>query len=197
MVQRLQGLPVHFLLKVPDQAWVRRALGPYRQSEKDPTLWTAHGELYGARLCSVQQRLPLRTAMQVQQALGLDDYLVPDHGTAHVLTNLPGIHALTAWRGYNAGAVVEQRLKECYQLGFGKTAIDDRAGNARQTLRRRPTWPRINSPTPAAGWSTSRAPRRTRWRRRTPPLGMRRPRIGRLGTMVAAGCRPSCRWTQP
>ena len=55
---------------------------------------------------------------------------MPEHGTAHVLTNLPGIHALTAWRGYNAGAVVEQRIKECYQLGFGKTAIDDRDGNA-------------------------------------------------------------------
>jgi len=130
MVERLRALHVGFLLKAPNQAWVRRALGPYRQSEKDPTLWTAHGELYGARLCSVQQRLPLCAPTEVQQALGLDDYLVPDHGTAHVLTNLPGIHALTAWRGYNAGAVVEQRIKECYQLGFGKTAIDDRDGNA-------------------------------------------------------------------
>jgi hypothetical protein len=26
--------------------------------------------------------------------------------------------------------VVEQRIKECYQLGFGRTAIDDRDGNA-------------------------------------------------------------------
>jgi hypothetical protein len=130
MVAHLHALDVHFLLKAPDQAWVRRALGPYRQSEKDPTLWTATGELYGARLCSVQQRLPLCAPPDVQQALALDDYVVPDHGTAHVLTNVPGLHALTAWRQYNAGAVVEQRIKECYQLGFGKTAIDDRDGNA-------------------------------------------------------------------
>jgi hypothetical protein len=130
MVERLHDLHVSFLLKVPNQAWVRRALGPYRASEKDPTLWTAHGELYGARLCAVQQRLPRCAPADVQQALALDDYLVPDHGTAHVLTNLPGIHALSAWRRYNDGAVVEQRIKECYQLGFGRTAIDDRDGNA-------------------------------------------------------------------
>jgi hypothetical protein len=130
MVEQLRALQVHFLLKVPDQVWARRALGPYRPSEKDPTLCTAHGELYGARLCSVQQRLPLCAPPDVQQALGLGDYVVPEHGTAHILTNLPGIHALTAWRAYNAGAVVEQRIKECYQLGFGKTAIDDRDGNA-------------------------------------------------------------------
>ncbi len=47
-----------------------------------------------------------------------------------MLTNLMGCHALTAWRLYNRGALVEQRIKECYQLGFGKTAIDDRDGNA-------------------------------------------------------------------
>jgi len=130
MVECLEALEVHYLLKVPNQTWVRYALGPYRQSAKDPTLWTAHGELYGARLCSVQQRLPLCAPPDGQQALVLDDYVVPDNGTAHVLTNLPGLHALTAWGRYNDGAVVEQRIKECYQLGFGKTAIDDREGNA-------------------------------------------------------------------
>jgi len=130
LVAHLQALDVHFLLKAPDQAWVRHALGPYRQSEKDPTLWTATGTLHGARLCSVQQRFPLRAPADGEPALALDDYVVPDHGTAHVLTNLPGLHALTVWRQYNAGAVVEQRIKECYQLGFGQTAIDDRDGNA-------------------------------------------------------------------
>ena len=130
MVEQLRALAVHFLLKVPNHAWVRQALGPYRPSAKDPTRWTAHGELYGARLCSVQHRLPLCVPPDVQQTLGLDDYVVPDGGTAHILTDRLGLHALTAWRNYNAGAVVEQRIKECYQLGFGTTAIDDRDGNA-------------------------------------------------------------------
>jgi hypothetical protein len=130
MVETLQALDVAFLLKVPNHAGTRRALGAYRPSEKDPTLWTAAGTLYGARLCSVQQRLPLIAPPEGQQALALEAYVVPDSGTAHILTNLPGLHALTAWRRYNAGAVVEQRIKECYQLGFGKTAIDDRDGNA-------------------------------------------------------------------
>lgn len=129
MVEQLQALDVGFVLKVPNQAWVRAELGAYRQSEKDPTLWTATGTLYGARLCSVEQRLPLVGAPTPQGTLALDTYVVPDGGTAHVLTNLP-VQALTAWRRYNAGAVVEQRIKECYQLGFGRTAIDDRAGNA-------------------------------------------------------------------
>jgi hypothetical protein len=130
MVEALQALAVTFVLKVPNQAWVRAELGAYRPSEKDPTLWTATGTLYGARLCSVQQRLPLVAPATPQGMLPLETYVVPDGGTAHVLTNLPGIHALTAWRRYNAGAVVEQRIKECYQLGFGRTAIDDRDGNA-------------------------------------------------------------------
>lgn len=130
MVEQLQALAVTFVLKVPDQAWVRSHLGPYRPSEKDPTLWTARGELYGARLCSVEQRLPLCAEPTPQPALALDTYVVPEGGVAHMLTNLPDVHALTAWRRYNAGAVVEQRIKECYQLGFGRTAIDDRDGNA-------------------------------------------------------------------
>lgn len=129
MVDELHALDVAFLLKVPNQAWVRAELGPYRQSEKDPILWTATGTLYGARLCSVEQRLPLVGAAARQGTLALDTYVVPEGGTAHVLTNLP-VHALTAWRCYNQGAVVEQRIKECYQLGFGRTAIDDRNGNA-------------------------------------------------------------------
>jgi len=46
-----------------------------------------------------------------------------------VLTNIAGIHALTAWRLYNRGAVVEHRIEELAQLGIGKTAVDDLGGN--------------------------------------------------------------------
>ena len=47
-----------------------------------------------------------------------------------VLTNIPAVHALTAWHRYNDGAVVEQRTRELAQLSAGKTAVDDLGGNA-------------------------------------------------------------------
>lgn len=50
--------------------------------------------------------------------------------SALILTNLEGTQPLTAWRRYNAGAVVEQRIEELGQLGVGATAIDDLGGNA-------------------------------------------------------------------
>jgi hypothetical protein len=47
-----------------------------------------------------------------------------------VLTNIEGIHGLTAWRLYNRGAVIEQRIAELGQLSVGHTAVDDLDGNA-------------------------------------------------------------------
>lgn len=43
--------------------------------------------------------------------------------------NKPGIHALTAWRAYNAGAVLEQRIEELKELSVDQTAVVDLAGN--------------------------------------------------------------------
>ena len=60
--------------------------------------------------------------------LDLDTYEVVLQ--ADVLTNIGGIHALTAWRLYNRGAVVEQKIEELAQLSAGKTAVDDTDGNA-------------------------------------------------------------------
>ncbi len=133
MVDALQDLGVRYVLKVPDFAWVRRELGPYRRSTEDPTLRTALGTLYGAHLCSVEQQratAPAPASAQTALALAAPDDEETVTSVAHMLTNLMGCHALTAWRLYNHGALVEQRIKECYQLGFGKTAIDDRDGNA-------------------------------------------------------------------
>lgn len=130
MVALLTELGVTFVLKVPDYRWVRAQLGAFRQSAKAPALWTATGALYGARLCSVEQRTMVPASTKAAQGeLALCEVMVTER-VAHVLTNLADRHALTVWRCYNAGAVVEQRIKECYQLGFGQTAIDDRDGNA-------------------------------------------------------------------
>ena len=130
MVTLLTELGVTFLLTVPDPAWVRRTLGPYRQSEKDPALWTATGALYGARLCSVERRTACRPQDEAAQAELALEGATETERVAHVLTNAADLSALSVWRRYNAGAVVEQRIKEGYQLGFGRTAVDDRDGNA-------------------------------------------------------------------
>jgi hypothetical protein len=124
MVQALEALGVSYVLKVPDQKWARSRLSAYRHSAKDNTLWSASGELYGARLLSVQQRREIRAK---DGELELPSYEVLK--TAHVLTNVEGIHALSAWRLYNQGALVEQRIEELGQLSVGTAAVDDLGGN--------------------------------------------------------------------
>lgn len=124
MVEALEALGVGYVLKVPDHAWVRSRLSSYRNSAKDEGIWSASGTLYGARLLSIQQR----EAVDVRgEELALESYSV--RTTAHVLTNLEGIHALSAWRLYNRGALVEQRIEELNQLSVGETAVDDLGGN--------------------------------------------------------------------
>jgi hypothetical protein len=123
IVKGLNELDVQYLLKIPDQHWARAALGPWRASKKDPTIWTSSGTLWGTRLLSVEER----NYEQCEDELALDTYTVKSR--AHVLTNIPDIHALTAWRQYNSGAVVEQRIEELVQLGVGRTAVDDIGGN--------------------------------------------------------------------
>ena len=125
MVRALEALGVSYALKVPDHKWVRSRLSPYRRSQKDPSLWTASGELYGARLLSVQQRREIEGGAEGE--LELESYEVEK--TAHVLTNVEGIAALSAWRLYNQGALVEQRIEELGQLSIGRAAVDDLGGN--------------------------------------------------------------------
>jgi len=130
MVRALEKLEVHYLLKLPAHAWLQDHQAPWRRSAKGEAIfpglevWTTSGTLWGARLLSIQTRRPL----QGEGLLNLDTFEVPL--SAHVLTNLEGIHALTAWRRYNQGALIEQRIEELGQLGLGGTAVDDLDGNA-------------------------------------------------------------------
>ena len=130
MVRTLEGLGISFLIKVPRHRWLSNHRGSWRFSAKGEAvvpgadLWTATGRLWGARLLTVQTTRPVES----DGALALDTYEVLRQ--ADVLTNIDGIHALTAWRRYNAGAVVEQRIEELAQLSAGQTAVDDRDGNA-------------------------------------------------------------------
>ena len=119
-----------FLIKVPRHRWLASHRGSWRFSARGEAifpgedLWTASGRLWGARLLTIQTTRPLES----DGALALDTYEVL--GQADALTNIGGIHALTAWRRYNAGAVVEQRIEELAQLSAGRTAVDDVGGNA-------------------------------------------------------------------
>ncbi len=131
MVACLEDLGVSCLLRVPDHHWVRGALGPMRCSAKsleitrDPDLaiWSGSGTLYDARLLSLEWRRTEAADAQLFEGVRITQ-------RSHVLTNLPGLHALTAWRLYNDGAVVEKRIEELSQLGAGRTAVDDLDGNA-------------------------------------------------------------------
>ena len=125
MVRTLQRLGVDYVLKVPAYPALRTRVGALRRSKKDARLWTGSATLYGARLLAVEQRRELK-AEDGELELGA----VEIEKRAYVLTNLPGLHALSAWRLYNRGAVVENRIEELVQLGAGATAVDDRGGNA-------------------------------------------------------------------
>lgn len=125
-VECLERPGVRYLLKVRDHDWVRRELTSWRRSLKcqeitrDPAvwIWSSSGTLYRGRLLSLEWR---RTETP-EGALFSSERIVQ---RAHVLTKIPGLHALTAWRLYNDGAVVEQRIEELAQLGAGRTGVDD------------------------------------------------------------------------
>ena len=132
MAETLQELGVLFLLKVPRYPWLEGLRKQWHHSKKGEEifsegeeLWSATGSLWGARLLTIQTRKPLGTEVGT---LDLDTYEVGLQ--ADILTNIPGIHALTAWRRYNAGAVVEHRIEELGQLSAGKTAVNHLGGNA-------------------------------------------------------------------
>lgn len=130
VVETLFDLDVHFLLKIPNHRWLRDHQRPWRRSERGEGIfpgaetWTATGSLWGGRLLSLQARRPL----PVEETLELDTYEIAE--STHVLTNLEGIHAISAWRLYNQGALIEQRIEELGQLSAGQTAVDHLEGNA-------------------------------------------------------------------
>lgn len=132
IVEVLQDLEVSYLLKVPARSEVRAQLGPWRESmraegifEEADYVRTATGRLWGGRLLGLEGRRR-REAPAGELSLELTEITTQ----AYILTDQPGIHALTGWRLYNQGARVENRIKELKQLKVGQTAIDDRAGNA-------------------------------------------------------------------
>jgi len=123
MVRKLQDLKVEFVVKMQESNTLQKYKGVFSQHRKNPGLWSSEGELWGARLLSVEER---RELSEAQGELGLGYEL---RKRASVVTNVRGIGPLRGWKLYNRGAVVEHRIEEFTQLSVGKTAVDDLGGN--------------------------------------------------------------------
>ena len=129
IVARMEELGVSYLLKVPRHAWLDGCRDAWEVADRneagDRELRTASGELWGTRLLSVERRERIEPE---EGALDLATWETTLN--ADVLTNIRGIGPLEAWRAYNAGAVVEQRIGELGQLSAGRTAVNHLGGNA-------------------------------------------------------------------
>lgn len=122
MVELLQSLDVEFVLKMQEAKPLQQFKGPFERYLHDPRLMVSEGEWSGVRMLCVREWEDPKAG---ELALG---YVVLKKQST-VLTNIPGIDAVQAWRLYNQGAVVEQRIEEFGQLGVGKTAVNHLGGN--------------------------------------------------------------------
>jgi hypothetical protein len=122
MAEHLQALGVDFVLKVQESKPLQAHKGRFEQYGADPRLSVSAGEWAGARLLCVRNWKEPEAG-----ELELGPVVLKDQAT--ILTNIEGIDAVEAWRLYNQGAVVEQRIEEMGQLAVGKTAIDSLGGN--------------------------------------------------------------------
>ena len=129
IVARMEALGVSYLLKVPRHAWLDGLRSAWetdaRDGEGDREMRTASGGLWGARLLSVERRRRIGSKEGELDLSAWETTL-----SADILTNIGDIDPVGAWRAYNAGAVVEQRIDEMCQLSAGRTAVDDLGGNA-------------------------------------------------------------------
>jgi hypothetical protein len=122
MVELLQSLDVEFVLKMQEAKPLQQFKGPFERYLHDPRLMVSEGEWSGVRMLCVREWEDPRAG-----ELALGHVVLKKQST--VLTNIPGIDAVQAWRLYNQGAVVEQRIEEFGQLGVGKTAVNHLGGN--------------------------------------------------------------------
>ncbi len=122
MVLLLQKLKVDFVLKMQESNTLQQFKGRFERYLHDPRLMVSEGEWSGVRMLCVREWEDAKAG-----ELALGHVVLKKQAT--VLTNVPGIDAVQAWRLYNQGAVVEQRIEELGQLGVGKTAVDHLGGN--------------------------------------------------------------------
>jgi hypothetical protein len=121
-VKLLLAQGVDFVLKMQESNTLQQFKGTFERYLHDPRLMVSEGEWAGVRMLCVREWEDPKAG-----ELALGHVVLKKQAT--VLTNIPGIDAVDAWRLYNQGALVEQRIEELGQLGVGKTAVDDLGGN--------------------------------------------------------------------
>ena len=175
IARRMEELGVSYLLKVPRHAWLDGFRGAWETAARDEAgdreLRTASGELWGTRLLSVERR---RRVGPDEGELDLAAWETTM--SADVLTNIGSIGPVEAWRAYNAGAVVEQRIEELGQLSAGR----NRGGRPR---RQRPAVEPRRARLPTPPHPARELPRRPLARRaaaRHPAAPAARPRQDHL-----------------
>ena len=122
VIEKLKSLGVSFVMKMQESNTLQRYKGLFSPSAEDPRLEVSEGERWGVRMLCVRQ---MEAPPKGELALGR--VVIEDQAT--ILTNIPSIDPITAWRMYNQGAQVEHRIEEMGQLGAGRTAVDDLGGN--------------------------------------------------------------------
>lgn len=121
-VKLLLAQNVDFVLKMQESNTLQQFKGAFGRYLRDPRLMVSEGEWAGVRMLCVREWEDPEAG-----ELALGHVVLKKQAT--VLTNIPGIDAVDAWRLYNQGALVEQRIEELGQLGVGKTSVDDLGGN--------------------------------------------------------------------
>jgi hypothetical protein len=121
-IELLKALGVDFVVKMQESNTLQPFKGEFSRYLHDPRLMVSEGEWAGVRMLCVREWKDPEAG-----ELALGNVVLKQQAT--VLTNIPGLDAVQAWRLYNQGAVVEHRIEELGQLGVGKTAVDDLGGN--------------------------------------------------------------------
>ena len=98
MVELLESLDVEYVLKMQEAKPLQQFKGPFQRYLHDPRLMVSEGEWSGARMLCVREWEDPKAG-----ELALGHVVLKKQST--VLTNIPGIDAVQAWRLYNQGAV--------------------------------------------------------------------------------------------
>ena len=121
MLAKLLELQVDFVVKMTEHKTLQGFKGAFEKDAKEPGVEVSRAERWGVRMLGV--RWVMKGA---EGELPLGTVVVRHQET--ILTNLD-VDPMTAWKMYNQGTLVEQRIEELAQLGVGRTAVDDIGGN--------------------------------------------------------------------
>jgi Transposase DDE domain group 1 len=122
LLKKLLALEVDFVVKMQESKSLQAFKGEWTRYRKGMPLLVSASKRWEVRMLGMRW-----VANGGDDELPLGEVVVEKQET--ILTNLEGLDAVTAWRMYNQGALVEQDIKATKQLGVGRTAVNDIGGN--------------------------------------------------------------------